>query len=103
MIINNFKSSVLVLAGIVIGCGAAVSAPETFTPNSASASDPGGSWACYRANDFDNKDLGRGEDGAKKAEMGLNQIAPHAERGRIVTLPTQVAMGDLHAVVCVKH
>lgn len=103
MIFSKFKAPILVLAGIVIGCGAAATAPGTFTPSSASATGPAGSWACFHANDFDNKDLGRGEDSAEKAEFGLNKVAPQAEPGHIVTLPAPLGMGNLLAVVCVKQ
>lgn len=93
----KLKSIALVLAGIILGCGAAAVSP---TVKSYAQGKPG--WACYDVADF--PDVEQAAFNADSFRSGMNQVASNASPGTVVTMtPRASANGSNASVVCVKR
>ncbi len=89
------QSIVLVLAGILVGCGAGATVAVSW------AGPTAGQWQCYRVSEFPDLQEGAISGNASEVSAGLNKAAPDAPIGSVI----QIANGssDSHNYLCAKN
>ena len=90
----NYKSTALILTGIVIGCGASLAHNATVSVASAA-----GQWRCYAVDRFPNVQRAMTWGGAEDTAEGMNHTAQHSPTGTVVTF----SWGPSTPVLCVKY
>jgi len=93
---SRISAVVLVLVGVVIGCGAAAVAPAAT-----SWAQPSGRWECFIVDRFPDIDDARSWEGAANIAAGLNRAASHVPAG--TTLPLAPKSGGYASVACIKY
>jgi hypothetical protein len=83
---NRIQSVVLILSGIVIGCGAAVGVKASW------AGPTPGQWSCYKTDAFPDVDVD------EDANAGMSNVATSVPKGTVVVLKSR-GTGE---AVCVR-
>lgn len=94
---KSLKSSLLVLTGVLMGCGAGATVAATW------AAPDAGKWQCYDSQEL--PDLAEAATSwfAEDITKGMNLAAPHAPTGEVIVVPQQAGMGGAKTYLCVKH
>lgn len=85
---KNLRSVVLVLSGLVIGCGAGATAVATSW-----AGPEVGKWQCYDLRTFPDVEMANKKHYAKTFQYGLRQAFPRATQGTVLSLSDGVVCG----------
>ena len=94
---TKMTGGALVFMGIVIGCGA-----SAVTPTAVSWAQPKpGAWGCYVVDRFPDVKAAAEWSGSVNVKQGLDQVAPNAAPGTILTITPKP--GGYPDVVCVKN
>lgn len=89
------QSIVLVLAGILVGCGAGATVAATW------AGPTAGQWQCYQQGDLPDISDAAASGNAPNITASMNKIAPQAPVGATLVLP--VGGHAASNVVCAKN
>ena len=89
------KSLVLILSGIVIGCGAGATVAVSW------AGPTSGQWQCYAMGPLPDIAAAATKHKAEEYSSSLNQIAPSSPVGAVTTLIT--VPNDDHSYICAKN
>jgi hypothetical protein len=87
----------LTFIGILVGCGAATVAPSAISH----AQPKAGAWGCYVADRFPDARAAAEWSGSVAVKQGLDQVAPMAATGTILTIAPKG--GGYPDVICVKN
>src|SRR6188768_4582558 len=81
---KSLKSSLLVLTGVLMGCGAGATVAATW------AAPDAGKWQCYDSGEL--PDLAEAATSwfAEDITKGMNAAAPHAATGDVIVVPQQM-------------
>jgi hypothetical protein len=93
---TSVKNVVLVLGGLIIGCGVATIAPAHYS----AAQAPAGGWRCYVVDRFPDVREAGDWHGARKMSEGMNQVAPQSPPGTVITALWSAGSSS---IACVKN
>jgi len=79
---KRLLSVILVLFGMILGCGAAAVSPIAR----GWAQQPAGRWDCFVVDRFPDVDDARSWDGAANITAGLNKVAAHVTAGTVLAV-----------------
>ena len=94
---KSLKSSLLVLTGVLFGCGAGATVAASW------AAPDAGKWQCYDSQEL--PDLAEAATSwfAEDMTKGMNLAAPHAAVGEVIVVPQMAPMGGQKTYLCAKH
>jgi hypothetical protein len=92
---NSTRNVLLVLGGLIVGCGAATVAPIRI-----GSAAPTAGWRCYVIDRFPDVQDAADWSGAAKVTQGMNQVAPATPAGTVITAYWS---SGTSSVVCVKN
>ncbi len=93
------KPWILVLLGVLLGCGATAAGTAIHASRAQSAAIES-RWSCYETSEFpDVKEAAR-SDSANEVRKGMDEVAPAAREGSIVTLLPKRSGNE---ILCVKY
>jgi hypothetical protein len=89
--IMKTQSIVLVLAGVLVGCGAGATVAASW------AGPTAGTWECYSINEFPDTADAASTGNARALSEGLQRVAPSSPAGTVLPL------SDGRSYVCAKN
>jgi hypothetical protein len=92
--------ALLVLIGMLIGCGAAAVGPTAVSFAQGPAS---GKWGCYAADRFPDTEDAAGWKRAQEIGQGLDLVATNVAAGTIISVTPKTGSGTYADVICVKQ